>query len=313
MPSTKEDLTARIKAQALACGFDKVGIVAAEALSEEGARLRRWLARDYHGTMGWMARDPERRSDPRQWYPEARTALCVALNYYTPDAIEDTPGTGKVSRYAWGDDYHDVVRDKLERMLDWVRREVPAGDGRIAVDTSPVMDKAWAVRAGLGWLGKHGNVITTNLGSWVFLGELFLNFELCYDTERVADHCGNCDLCLRACPTGAIVEEFVVDSNRCISYATIEYRGEDLPVDSHGWVFGCDVCQDVCPWNCFATVSAEPRFEPRDGLVNPSLTQLEQQGDAEFHDRFRGSAIRRTKAAGLRRNARAAQRTEPPP
>ncbi|MGI8786078.1 MAG: tRNA epoxyqueuosine(34) reductase QueG [Acidobacteriota bacterium] len=308
MPPTKENLTARIKAQAETCGFDKVGIVAAEALSEEGARLRSWLARDYHGTMGWMARDPERRCDPRQWYPEARTALCAALNYYTADAIEDTPGTGKVSRYAWGDDYHDVVRDKLERLLEWIRREVPGGDGRIAVDTSPVMDKAWAVRAGLGWLGKHGNVITTDLGSWVFLGELFLNFELCYDTERVADHCGNCDLCLHACPTGAIVEDFVVDSNRCISYATIEYRGEDLPVDSHGWVFGCDVCQDVCPWNCFATASAEPRFLPRDGLVNPSLAPMVQQGETEFQDRFRGSAIRRTKAAGLQRNARAAQR-----
>jgi epoxyqueuosine reductase len=297
-----------IKARALFEGFNKVGIIGAFSLEDEGRRLREWLARGYHGEMRWMARDVEKRIDPREIFSEARSVVVVALNYYTPHQHQQTPGTGKVSRYAWGDDYHDVVKEKLRSLLSWIREQEPRAEGKICVDIQPTMDKAWAVRAGLGWLGKHSNVITPEHGSWVFIGELLLNLELDHDTERVEDHCGACTLCIDACPTQAITEPYVVDSNKCISYATIELRAPELPDQVRdnisGWLYGCDICQDVCPWNRFEETTTETRFSARAGNVDAQLGEILELTPETYAARFRGSAMKRAKLSGLQRNAR---------
>lgn len=298
-----------IKERALAEGFHKVGIVRAEPLAEEAPRLEEWLARGYHGEMSWMARDVEKRLNPRELFPEARSIVVVALNYYTPDQHQENSNTGKVSRYAWGDDYHDVLKKKLESLLAWIREQEPTAAGKICVDIQPTLDKAWAVRAGLGWLGKHTNVITPEYGSWVFIGELLLNLDLEPDVPRLEHHCGTCTLCIDACPTQAITEPYVVDSNKCISYATIELRTPELPETIEqglsGWLYGCDICQDVCPWNRFQETTNETRFEPREGNVNADLNQIMELMPETYAARFRGSAMKRAKLAGLQRNGRA--------
>ncbi|HKE60195.1 MAG TPA: tRNA epoxyqueuosine(34) reductase QueG [Pyrinomonadaceae bacterium] len=304
----QNNLSQLIKERARAEGFDKVGIVAAEPLVEEGERLKEWLARGYHGEMAWLAREPGKRSDPRALFPPARSVVVVALNYFTPEKHQDNPATGKVSRYAWGDDYHEVLGTKLRSLLSWIKEQWPHAEGKVCVDIQPMMDKAWGVRAGLGWIGKHTNLITPELGSWVFVGELLLNLELPYDTDQVEDHCGTCTLCLDACPTQAITEPYVVDSNRCISYATIELREPELPRDIaenlSGWMYGCDICQDVCPWNRFEQPTGEVRFNPRNDNVNSSLADILELNPESYAERYRGSAMKRTKLAGLQRNAR---------
>jgi len=306
-------LAREIKQRALFEGFNKVGIAGASSLEDEGRRLREWLARGYHGDMNWMSRDVEKRINPAEIFPQARSVVVVALNYFTPHQHQQSPTTGKVSRYAWGDDYHDVVKTKLASMLAWIREQEPQAEGKICVDIQPTMDKAWAVRAGLGWLGKHSNVITQEYGSWVFIGELLLNLELEPDNERVEDHCGTCTLCIDACPTAAITEPYVVDSNKCISYATIELRTPELPqeMDPDGWLYGCDVCQDVCPWNRFEEVTAESRFAPRSGNVNAELSEILELTPETYAARFRGSAMKRAKLPGLQRNARALTQINP--
>jgi epoxyqueuosine reductase len=302
-------LTAEVKRRARALGFQKVGVVRAEALSEERARLEEWLARGLHASMRWMERGVERRTDPRELLHGARTVVAVALNYYTPHEHTDDPAVGKISRYAWGDDYHDVLDERLKALLAHVRSLVPEVQGKVCVDAQPAMDKAWAVRAGLGWIGKHTNLITRDYGSWVFLGELLLDAELEYDDAREDDHCGTCTLCIDLCPTGAIVEPYVVDSNLCISHATIELRDAELPSNVaenlDGWLYGCDVCQDVCPWNRFEQPSDESRFEPRPGAVSPALEELATLSHDTYVERFRRSPVKRTKLSGLQRNARA--------
>ena len=303
------ELSLRIKDKAKSVGFEKVGIVPATALDVESDRLRDWLARGYHGEMRWMARDPEMRADPRKLFPAARSVVVVTKNYYTAHEHTDDPATGKVSRYAWGDDYHDVIGAGLRSLLAAIKEVVPGTEGKVCVDIQPMMDKAWAARAGLGWIGKHTNLITTEYGSWVFVGELLLNIELEYDTEVVADHCGSCTLCIDACPTGAITEPYVVDSNKCISYATIELRDAELPgavaENLAGWFYGCDICQDVCPWNRFAQTTDEVRFQPREGNVNAPLCEIAELSHEDYVQRFRGSAMKRAKLSGLQRNARA--------
>jgi epoxyqueuosine reductase len=300
---------AKIRERALNLGFHKVGIARAEPLTEERARLEEWLARGFHATMQWMARDTERRADPRHLLPSAKSVVVVALNYYTPHEHDEDPDRGKISRYAWGDDYHEIIGDKLRTLLDWIRAEWPEAEGRICVDAQPTMDKAWAVRAGLGWIGKHSNLITREYGSWVFLGELLLNLELEPDAGPAEDHCGTCTLCLEACPTGAIVEPRVVDANRCISYATIELRAAQIPEEIarnlRGWLYGCDICQDVCPWNRFEKPTDEPRFEPRYGQTTLPLAEVIAMDHETYVARFRRSPIKRAKLAGLQRNARA--------
>ena len=283
----------------------------AESLAPEGAHLKEWLARGYQGEMGWMARDPEQRADPRKFFPGARSVIVVAENYYTPPAHSDHPGTGKVSRYAWGDDYHEIVGDKLRALLKWTQRQWPGVEGKVCVDIQPMMDKAWAQRAGLGWIGKHTNLITEEYGSWIFIGELLLNIELEYDCDQVADHCGSCVLCIDACPTNALVEPYVLDSNRCISHATIESRAPEIRADVaaqlEGWLYGCDICQDVCPWNQMTPATAEPLFEPREGNINANLSQVLELDSDTYASRFRHSAMKRAKLSGLQRNARELQ------
>jgi epoxyqueuosine reductase len=300
-------LSQRIKEKALEFGCDKVGIVPADALTNEREKLEEWLRRGFHAEMRWMEREPEKRTDPRLLLPSARSVIVVAVNYYTPDKHVDSNTTGKISRYAWGDDYHDVVGEKLRALLTWIKEEIPEAEGKVCVDIQPMMDKAWAVRGGLGWIGKHTNLITQDYGSWVFLGELILNLELAYDNKEIDEHCGTCTLCIEACPTDAIVEPFVVDSNRCISHATIELRSKNLPDEIaenlEGWLYGCDVCQDVCPWNRFQQATDEKRFEPREGNVNPELEEMLNLTHEEYVARFRKSAIKRAKLSGLKRNA----------
>lgn len=293
-----------IKQTARDLGFQKIGIVPATALTEEGAQLQEWLAQNFHGTMHYLARDPEKRSDPRLLLPSVKSIICVALNYYRP---EKQPETAKISRYAWGDDYHDVLQEKLKSLRAWMLEQAPDIEAKICVDTAPIMDKAWAVRAGLGWLGKHTNVITREFGSWVFLGEMLVSVELEYDSFIEKDHCGKCTACIDACPTQAIVAPYKLDATRCISYGTIELRSEELPEAMRekleGWVFGCDICQDVCPWSRFSKPTEETRFAPRPGIIEMNPQNLMTMSQEEFSTRFRGSAIKRTKVSGLRRNA----------
>ena len=320
-PSNSPGVSAAIKRQALELGFAGIGIVRAQQLAEAEVRLRQWLARGFHGEMKWMERDPAQRADPRRLFPDARSVVVVALNYFTPHQHKDsarvstTGGSGwvgKISRYAWGDDYHDVVGDKLRQLLSWIKGQCPEAQGKICVDIQPLMDKAWAEIAGLGWIGKHTNLITQEYGSWIFIGELLLNLELEYDEAQIADQCGSCTLCLDACPTNAIVEPYVVDSNLCISHATIESRAAEIPaqVAEHleGWLYGCDICQDVCPWNHLTPTTDETRFEPREGNVDASLSEIIELTQDAYAERFRRSAMKRAKLVGLQRNARALQK-----
>ncbi len=298
-------LTERIKAKALELGFTKVGIARAEELTEEALRLRQWLGRGFHASMEWMARNVEKRTDPRRIVPGAKSVICVAMNYFTPTTHVNASGVGKISRYAWGDDYHDIVGDKLKALWGWLQEEFPGVEGRYYVDTGPVMEKVWAQRAGIGWIAKHSNVITQEVGSWVFLGEVITTLELKYD-EPATDHCGTCTLCIEACPTEAIVEPYVVDSARCLSYLTIEHRGEiegDVRERFENWIYGCDICQDVCPWNHkFAAATDEQGFFPREWNVAPRLEAWSGMTQEEFSEKFNRSPIKRTKLAGLKRN-----------
>lgn len=307
------ELSQKIKAVAAELGFIGCGVVPADRLDAEGDRLSRWLASGFHGDMLWMDRPDRDRADPRTVMPDVRSVVVLATNYFTPHEHSTDPDRGKISRYAWGSDYHDLLRERTRTLLHYIKLEAPHIEGRVCVDTAPLMEKAWAVRAGLGWIGKHSNLITMDHGSWAFLSELLLNVELEYDTAVVEDHCGTCTACLDACPTAAIVEPYVVDSRRCISYATIELRDEALPEhiadDLNGWLYGCDICQDVCPWNRFERPSEAAAFEPRNEETSLSLDGIDRMEHEEYAERFRGSAMKRTKLAGLKRNAKALRRT----
>jgi epoxyqueuosine reductase len=307
--------SSEIKDYAHQLGLTKIGIAPAAALHPEGEFLRQWLALGYHGKLGYMERGEQRRADPRLILPSARSVISVALNYYTPDKHQDDSEIGKISRYAWGDDYHDVLGEKLEQLLAWIKSQETDVEAKCYVDAGPMMDKAWAVRAGIGWLGKHSNVITRDHGSWIFLGEILINLELEYDNNPVPDFCGTCTRCLDACPTKAIVAPYVVDSTLCISYGTIELKDEQLPTaieqNLKNWIFGCDICQDVCPWNRFARETDEERFQPREENIAPRLNELAEMSPAEFSQRYSGSPIKRAKHAGLLRNVKAACENDP--
>ncbi len=300
-----DELTRRVKSKCLELGFTSVGVAAAAELEEEGAHLREWLGRGYQATMGWMAGSAAKRADPQLVLPGARSVIALAMNYYAGVPNGRAEGCGRISRYAWGDDYHDVLGVKLDELCDWLLAAAPGSEARAYVDTGPVMDKAWAVRSGIGWLGKHTNVITREMGSWVFLGEILTTLDLEPDPPAV-DRCGTCTLCIDACPTGAIVEPYVVDSHLCLSYLTIEHRGPiegDVRGKFDGWIYGCDTCQDVCPWNMkFETPSEEPAFLPREGFISPPLEKWRRMDREEFTGRFRRSAVKRAKLEGLIRN-----------
>jgi epoxyqueuosine reductase len=308
----KTELTQKIKAKALEVGFHKVGVARAEDLPSERAHLENWLARGFQGEMRWMEREPEKRANPQLLLENAKSVVALALNYFTAHEHENAPDKGKISRYAWGDDYHDVLTEKLKVLLAFVEEICPGANGKICVDTAPVMDKVWAQRAGLGWIGKHSNLITREYGSWVFLGEILLDVELDADASETQDFCGSCNACLDACPTDAIVAPRTVDSRRCISYATIELRASDLPseiaANLNGWLYGCDICQDACPWNRFEKPTEETRFEPREDNVSPRLEEIANLSHESYVEKYRRSAIKRAKLAGLQRNARALKR-----
>lgn len=308
----------QIKQQALEIGFHRVGIATVPAdLTQLSAAynpiaaLQAWLDRGYEADMAWM--HSARRQDIREIMPDVQSVICVALNYYTPHERPDGQQYAKISRYGWGRDYHRVMEKRLKQLASWMRSHFadthPDLHLRYYADTGPVQDKVWAERAGLGWIAKNGNLITRDYGSWVFLGEILTNLPLPPDTPHT-QHCGTCTRCLEACPTLAITEPFVVDANRCLAYHTIENRAETLPKEiasqAQGWVAGCDICQDVCPWNQrFAQPTNVEDFQPYPDNVAPTLAELAQLTDEDHDQRFRASALRRIKPDMFRRNARA--------
>ncbi|MCE2504080.1 MAG: tRNA epoxyqueuosine(34) reductase QueG [Chlorobi bacterium] len=307
MPS-QQNITESIRSYALnELGFDLLGFTPAERLTEEGVRLEEWLARGYHGSMKWLEQNPERRINPKEIVPSARSVIVVAKNYYTPHQHSDEPDHVKISRYAWGRDYHRVLPIKLKKLHQYIQSFAPDAENRWYVDAGPVMEKVWAVRAGLGWLGKHTNVITRTHGSWVFLGVMITSLKLDY-TDPIPDFCGSCTRCIDACPTDAITQPYLVDANKCISYVTIEQHPKEqldpeFAEKFDRWIFGCDICQDVCPWNKFQQPTDEPDFEPRPGRIDLTFDRILAMSDEEFEEQFRGSPIMRTKREGLRRNA----------
>jgi len=298
----------QIKQKAQELGFHKVGIALIDgADSLAVTHLQSWLNHCYHADMQWM-KNPKRQ-DIRQVMPDVESVIAVALNYYTPYQHSDNPEIAKISRYGWGRDYHRVLHKKLKAFCLWLQAQDPGIKARYYADTGPVADKVWAEKAGLGWIAKNGNLITREYGSWVFLGEVLTNLKLKSDRPHT-QHCGTCTRCLDACPTGAIAQPFVVDANRCIAYHTIENRAENLPdeIKSHlqGWVAGCDICQDVCPWNQrFAQPTDVKEFEPYPENIDPTLKELASLSEAEWNRRFPASALRRIKPQMWRRNARA--------
>jgi epoxyqueuosine reductase len=316
MPELPPLTSDHIKQQALTCGFHKVGIAAVPADQEQptlaAQRLQAWLQQGYQADMTWMA-DP-RRQHICQVMPEVQSVICLGLNYYTPHPHSQAPETGKISRYGWGRDYHKVMGKRLKQLTAWLTAQAEGILARAYVDTGPMQDKAWAEQAGLGWVGKHGNLITRDYGSWLFLAEILTNLPLATDPPHLP-HCGTCSRCLEACPTQAIRAPFTVDANRCIAYHTIENRSETLPAEiaanMQGWVAGCDICQDVCPWNQrFAKPTDIPDFQPYPDNLAPKLTDLAQLTPQEWDKRFRGSALRRIKPAMWQRNARANLRAD---
>jgi epoxyqueuosine reductase len=299
-------------------GFHLAGIAAIPPQPEAPEQLAQshlssWLQQGHQADMDWMA-NPRRR-DIRRVLPGGRSLICVAINYYTNHSHSDYPDHGKVARYGWGRDYHRVLQKRLKTLATWLQ-ETAAASGqamqvRYYADTGPVQDKFWAQQAGLGWVAKNGNLITREYGSWVFLGEVLTTLDLQPDQPHTA-HCGTCTRCLDACPTRAIAPAFVVNANRCIAYHTIENRAETLPDDIvphlHNWVAGCDICQDVCPWNIrFAQTTNVEDFQPYPENLTPSLAELAHLSEEDWDHRFRGSALRRIKPQMWRRNARAAQ------
>ncbi len=307
-------LTHEIKEKAISLGFVKVGVARSEHLSGESMHLTEWLKRGYHGTMDWMERNREKRTDPSKILPNARSVVAVAMNYYTGFHHREDPEAGKISRYAWGDDYHKILTDRLKELLNFIGERAPDSKNKLYVDTGPVMDKVWAAKAGLGWQGKHTNLITKEFGSWVFLGEIITDLALEPD-EPIADFCGSCTACIEACPTDAIVEPYQLDSTRCISYLTIEHKGEipeEFHPDLNNWIYGCDICQDVCPWNSFQQQTSERAFYPRPENLAPRVDSIAEMEQEEFTKRFRKSPIKRTKLEGIRRNASAVQHGRKP-
>jgi epoxyqueuosine reductase len=295
-----------VKEKAKEFGFHKVGIAAIEGIEKKDAqRLQAWTQLGYHAQMEWM-KNPQRQ-DIRLVMPDVRSLVCVALNYYTPDQRPEGEEYAKISRYGWGRDYHKIMHKKLKQLATWLESLSEGIKARYYADTGPVQDKVWAERAGIGWIAKNGNVITREYGSWVFLGEVLTNIQLQND-RQATQHCGTCTKCIQACPTGAITQPFVVDAKKCIAYHTIENRADTLPESLtphlHGWVAGCDICQDVCPWNQrFAQVTDVRDFQPYNGNLAPKLVELAQISEEEWDKRFPASALRRIKPEMLRRNA----------
>lgn len=285
-------------------GFDLIGFAKAEELGEESEHLQQWLDKDYQAGMDYMDRNFEKQKDVRKILPEAKSVVSLGLNYYTPHQYSDEKANGKVSRYAWGKDYHLIIWSLLDELESELKKIDPSFKSISYVDTGPVMDKAWAVRAGIGWLGKHTNVINREIGSWFFIANIITNYEFEY-SEPIPDFCGSCTACLDACPTKAIVQEYVVDANKCISYLTIENKGtisEEFKGKFDDWIFGCDICQDICPWNKkFPVETMIKDFHPENKELN--LIDILEMTEEKFKEKFKNSPIKRAKLSGLKRNA----------
>lgn len=285
-------------------GFFYCGVSKADFLEEEAVQLETWLNRQYHGKMSYMENHFDMRLDPRKLVDGAKTVVTLLLNYHNP-TMQSDPTAPKISQYAYGEDYHKVIKDKLFELMKFIHQEIGEVGGRVFVDSAPVMDKAWAKRSGAGWLGKHSNLIHPKHGSFFFIAELIIDLELPEDGP-IKDYCGTCTRCIDACPTDAIVEPYLVDGSKCISYLTIELKDEIIPSEfkdrMENWSFGCDICQNVCPWNRFATLHSEERFIPKEGLLGLKSSEWKEMTHEIFDDLFKLSAIQRTKYEGLKRN-----------
>jgi len=300
--STKSKHTRLIKEEAKRLGFLSCGISKAEFLEEEAPRLEKWLKDQMQGEMQYMEKHFDKRLDPTKLVEGSKSVISLLLNYFPQAEQEDD--TYKISKYAYGKDYHHVIKSKLKELHAFIEKEIGDVYGRAFVDSAPVLDKAWAAKSGLGWIGKHSNLLSQQVGSFYFIAELIVDLELDYD-HPVTDHCGTCTACIDACPTKAIIQPYVVDGSKCISYLTIELRNE-IPSSFKGkmddWIFGCDVCQDVCPWNRFSKPHAEPLFDPQPELLSMSRQDWEEITEDVFKKVFKGSAVKRTKFSGLKRN-----------
>lgn len=300
--STKTKYTQLIKTEAKRLGFLSCGISKAQFLEEEAPRLEKWLNKNMHGQMSYMQNHFDKRLDPTKLVEDSKSVVSLLLNYY-PNQTQ-TEDSYKLSKYAYGTDYHFVIKDKLKQLLAFINEEIGEVYGRAFVDSAPVLDKAWAAKSGLGWIGKHSNLLSQKTGSFYFIAELIIDLELDYDNPTT-DHCGTCTACIDACPTQAIVETYVVDGSKCISYFTIELKDE-LPTNMKDkfddWMFGCDVCQDVCPWNRFSKPHNEPLFNPHPELLSMTKNDWEDITQDVFNKLFKNSAVKRTKFSGLQRN-----------
>ena len=299
----KQKHTDLIKTEATRLGFLSCGISKAEFLEKEAPRLEKWLNQNMHGEMQYMENHFDKRLDPTKLVQGSKSVISLLLNYYPFQEQKDKTAP-KISKYAYGKDYHFVIKDKLKALLNFIQEEIGEVQGRAFVDSAPVLDKAWATRSGLGWIGKNSNLLTQQIGSFYFIAELIVDLELEYDMPT-KDHCGSCTACIDACPTQAIVEPYVVDGSRCISYFTIELK-DNIPLEFKGkfdnWMFGCDICQDVCPWNRFSKPHREPLFNPHPELLEMSRKEWEEITDDIFKKVFKNSAVKRTKFSGLKRN-----------
>lgn len=298
------DFTFEIKSKANEIGFEKIGIAEIEPIKNAKANLESWILKGNHASMNWIEKRKNERGNIHSYFPEAVSLISVGMNYYSGYSQEDLSSKFKFSNYAWGDDYHNVLKTRLKILLEWIKSASSEIKGVVCVDTSPVMEKVWAEKAGLGWQGKHTNLITRDYGSWLFLGEIILNIPLEYDKPFMDDLCGTCTACIDDCPPGALAE-YEIDSKKCLSYQTIEHRGDfdENSIDLDNWIYGCDICQEVCPWNKkFAKKTKEKSFFPRDEIIKYSDNDWDQLNEEKFRTIFKDSPVKRTKHFGLKRN-----------
>lgn len=300
--NSRQKHTDMIKTEARRLGFLSCGVSKADFLEAEAPRLETWLNKNMNGEMDYMENHFDKRLDPRLLVDGAKSVISLLLNYFPEETQKKD--TYKISKYAYGNDYHHVIKSKLKLLQQFISEQIGEVGGRAFVDSAPVLDKAWAAKSGLGWIGKHSNLLTQQVGSFYFIAELIVDLDLEYDTP-VTDHCGTCTACIDACPTQAIVEPYVVDGSKCISYFTIELKNE-IPNEFQGkfddWAFGCDICQDVCPWNRFSKPHTEPLFNPHPELLGLSKKDWEEITEDVFGKVFKKSAVKRTKFSGLKRN-----------
>ena len=297
-------LSQRIKMKADELGFQKVGITKVEFSSENKLNLDKWISKGFHASMQWIENRKEERTNIFNYFPDAVSLISVGMNYFSGNTQDDLKSKFKFSNYAWGEDYHSLIKDRLQILLKWIKNTSEEIEGVACVDTSPIMEKSWAQKAGLGWQGKHTNLISRDYGSWLFLGEIILNIPLDYDKPFIEDLCGSCTACIDACPTNAITS-YQLDSNKCISYRTIEHRGEFNENENNldGWIYGCDICQEVCPWNeKFSKISPEKSFFPKTEILDWSEKKWMDLDDVTYKKLFKDSAVKRAKFSGLQRN-----------